>query len=151
MTTTPTRRPGLFRYFDGDRDRYGDALVIQFRLQNASPGGDINKLDELLERIGPPAPSAESPAGETTSPEPATTAADSTAEMASSMAAMMELAPIIGAGFDLPAFNEADGTGLLIQERVSLLIAFYAAQAAELESASVVDEAATDLDDQAAA
>ena len=149
MSSQSNQRLGLFPYFDGDRDRYGDALVIQFRLQAACPGGDINKLDELLDAIVPPAPPVEGDEA-----PPAEQAA--VGETKSSIAAMIQLSPIIAAGFDLPPFDESDGTGLLVQERINLLIGFYASQAAELGSASALvsdeaTEAPAPLDDQAAA
>ncbi len=135
IAATSLRRRGLFCYFDGIKNRHGDILAIQFRLQNACPSGNVDRLSELLEAItllvpatGPSTPDAvpHDDAEHTESPPPPVSTAEPATLPIGQLAAMIELAPLIGAGFDLPPYSEEDGSGLNTAERILLVTDYFA-------------------------
>lgn len=108
---------GLFPYFDGVRDRLGDMVAIQMRMQQVLPGGNLDRLDTLLRAASgvpePPAEAADSAVPEELSPPGP-----------SDFGAMVELGQIVRAGFDLPPLDEATAAGLSTQERIELYLDF---------------------------
>lgn len=120
------RRRGLFAYHDGFRPRLADVIQVNLRMQEAIPGGDMAALDEILEVIaaGAGAPATPAADGEEASPGP----------RMSLPTAMVRLANLVGAGFDLPPLDEATARGLSIQERVDLMGEFVATAPVELSA-----------------
>ena len=108
--STPSTEPkiGQFIYHDGVRTRYGDSLKIQLRLGRACPGGNIDELGAILERLE----------------APACQEGTTTASVVAFAEVVEQLDPIVGKGFDLPTYDEATGSGLTGLARLDLLNTF---------------------------
>lgn len=105
-TDTDARARGIFRYDAGEGPVYGDVMRLQFALQEACPGGDIDAFDALLATLD-----------------------NDKATDRQVLDASLRIADITGATFGLGPFDPRTGTGLSTQERVGLMAQFLVATA----------------------
>ena len=116
------RSRGLYAYNDGFRPRLADVIAVQMRIQDRLPRGDMSELDRLLAT----ASGDEDGAKAVQSP-----VFDQAEAILNVPTAMVRLAELVGAGFDLPPLDEETAQGLSIQERVDLLSHFLATAPAD--------------------
>ena len=115
-------------------------MTIQFRVQNACPGRDTYHVAHLLDLLVQPPPASQEDASQDDASE---ASGESPADSTNPLDTTMELAPIVGKGFDLPPYNPTDGSRLCAQERITLLTEF---QASFLASPAAADDQPDEFD-----
>ena len=118
------RRRGLFAYNDGFHERLADVIEVQVRIQDVVPNGDMLYFEDLSETVMAKGPQPTPVDGDIDGqPKPASIPKSRTSDLSFSQA-MVRLAGLVSAGFELPPLDESTAQGLSVQERLDLLSEF---------------------------